>query len=195
MTKLSDAALDQIFMTARSRNGWSDRPVDDATIHAIYDLLKWGPTSANCQPARFVWVRSAGEKAKLAECASKTNGAKILAAPVTVIIGRDLDFAENMERTFPHNPAMKAIFSNPAVAGPTAQRNTTLQGAYLIVAARALGLDCGPMSGFDNGKVDAAFFAGTNIQSDFICSIGHGTEENLFERLPRLEFDEANRIV
>lgn len=195
MTQLSDRALEQIFLAARSRNGWSDRPVDDATIKAIYDLAKFGPTSANSQPGRFVWVRSAEQRAKLAECASAANAAKIIAAPVTVIVGRDLDFADNLPRTFPHAPQMQQVMKQPAVAAATAQRNATLQGAYLIIAARSLGLDCGPMSGFDNAKVDRAFFADTNIQSDFICSIGFGTEENLFERLPRLSFEEVNRIV
>ena len=195
MTRLSDRALEQIFLTARSRNGWSDRPVDDGTIRAIYDLAKFGPTSANSQPARFVWVRSAEQKAKLAACASAANATKIIAAPVTVIVGRDLDFADHLPRTFPHAPHMHELMKQPPVGAATALRNTTLQGAYLIVAARALGLDCGPMSGFDNAKVDQAFFAGRNIQSDFICSIGFGTDENLFDRLPRLAFDEANQVI
>lgn len=195
MAILPDQVLKQIFLTARSRNGWSDRPVDDATIKAIYDLAKFGPTSANSQPARFIWVRSEEQKAKLAECASANNSAKIMAAPVTVIVGRDLDFAEHLPRTFPHAPQMHEAMKQPALAAATAQRNTTLQGAWLIVAARALGLDCGPMSGFDNAKVDEAFLAGTNVQSDFLCSIGYGTDENMFDRLPRLSFEETNRIV
>lgn len=192
---LADAAIDQLFRHARTRNAWSDRPVDDATIASLYEIAKWGPTSANSSPARFVWVRSEEKKQRLAECAFNANPEKIRAAPVTVIIGRDLDFADRMPELFPHNPGMHAMMRNPQMAVATAQRNTTLQGAYLIIAARALGLECGPMSGFDAAKVDAAFFGGTNVATDFICSIGYGLEEGTYPRLPRLAFGDANRIV
>jgi 3-hydroxypropanoate dehydrogenase len=195
--KLDDRALDTLFRTARTRNGWSPEPVSDAVIHELYDLLKWGPTSANGSPARFVWVRSAQGKAALAALAFEANRPKILAAPVTVIIGHDLHFAEQMPKLFPaRGEAMKAMFaSSPALAETAAFRNGTLQGAYLILAARALGLDCGPMSGFDNAGVDREFFAETHIRSNFICSVGHGTDEKLFPRNPRLTFDEACRFA
>lgn len=192
---LQDAALDQLFRTARTRNGWTQETLPESLFRQIYDLAKWGPTSANASPARFVWVTSPEAKQKLAALASATNGPKILAAPVTVIVGYDLDFAEHMPRLFPHAPGAKDWFSAPEIQQATAFRNGSLQGAYLIVAARALGLDAGPMSGFSNDAVDEAFFAGTRIKSNFIVSFGHGTEENLFPRNPRLEFEEANRIV
>jgi 3-hydroxypropanoate dehydrogenase len=192
---LSADAIDQIFRTARSRNGWTDEPLTPDDMRAIYDLAKMGPTSANISPARFVWVTSPEGKQKLAALASATNAAKILQASVTVIVGYDLDFAEKLPQLFPHNPGAKAWFADPAFAKVAAFRNSSLQGAYLILAARALGFDCGPMSGFDNAGVDAAFFAGTRVESNFICSIGHGTDENLFERSPRLAFEEACRIV
>ncbi len=189
---LSDHSLDQIFRSARTFNGWADRPVEDATVREIYDLMKWGPTSANCSPARFVWVRSADGKAALAGLAAEPNKPKILKAPVTVIIGHDLDFAGKLPELLPHNAeAMQKFFATPGVTEATAMRNGTLQGAYLIVAARALGLDCGPMSGFDNVGVDKAFFSGTRIQSNFICSIGYGDPASVFPRNPRLSFEEA----
>jgi nitroreductase len=194
--KLDDIALGQLFLTARTRNGWADRPVTEEQLRELYDTLKFGPTSANCCPARFVWVRSAEGKSKLSALASANNQAKILAAPVTVIIGYDLDFAERLPKLFPaRGEAMKAAFKDPVVAQTTAFRNGTLQGAYLILAARALGLDCGPMSGFNNEAVDREFFAGTRIKSNFICSIGYGTNENLFPRNPRLTFEEAGRLA
>lgn len=189
------AALDTLFRTARTRNGWSDEPLPQTIIREIYDLTKMGPTSANMSPARFVWVASDEGKAKLAGLASATNGAKILKAPVTVIIGYDLDFPETLPKLFPHNPDAKTWFNDPAAREAAAFRNSTLQGAYLILAARALGYDTGPMSGFSNEAVDAAFFEGTRIKSNFICCVGKGTEENLFPRSPRLSFEEANRIV
>jgi 3-hydroxypropanoate dehydrogenase len=150
---------DQIFRSARTPNGWADRPVEDDLVREIYDLMKWGPTSANSSPARFVWVRSADGKATLAGLAAEPNKPKILKAPVTVIIGHDLDFAGELPKLLPHNAeVMQKYFAAPDVAEVTAMRNGTLQGAYLIVAARALGLDCGPMSGFDNTGVDKVFF-------------------------------------
>lgn len=197
LTKLDGPALDTLFRTARTRNGWSAQDVSEAQIRELYDLFKWGPTSANGCPARYVWVRSADGKAKLAALAAEPNRPKILAAPLTVIIGYDLDFAEQMPKLFPaRGEAMKANFvNNPQLAEITAFRNGTLQGAYLILAARALGLDCGPMSGFDNAAVDREFFATTRIRSNFICSLGHGTDEKLFPRNPRLTFDEAGRFA
>ena len=188
-------ALDQIFRTARTRNGWTDAPVTPDDIRAIYDLAKMGPTSANISPARFVWVASPEAREKLAALAIPANAPKVRQAPVTVIIGHDLDFAEKVPQLFPHNPGAKDWFEDPHFARVAAFRNGSLQGAYLMLAARALGFDCGPMSGFDNAGVDAEFFAGTRIESNFICSIGHGTDENLFERSPRLAFEEACRIV
>jgi 3-hydroxypropanoate dehydrogenase len=193
--KMPAAVLDQLFRVARTRNGWTDRPVSDERIRELYDLLKLGPTSANSCPGRFVWVRTPEGKARLAALASQTNRPKILAAPVTVIIGFDLDFAEQLPKLFPaRGQQMKELFQNADLAQTTAFRNGSLQGAYLILAARALGLDTGPMSGFDNKAVDAEFFAGTPIKSNFLCSIGYGSDENLFPRNPRLTFEEAGRF-
>jgi 3-hydroxypropanoate dehydrogenase len=190
--KMNAVVLDQLFKLARTRNGWTDRPVSDEQIRELYDLLKLGPTSANCCPSRFVWVRTPEAKARLAALASQTNGPKILAAPVTVIIGYDLDFAEQLPKLFPaRGQKMKELFQDAELAQTTAFRNGSLQGGYLILAARALGLDTGPMSGFDNKAVDAEFFAGTRIKSNFLCSIGYGSDENLFPRNPRLAFEEA----
>jgi 3-hydroxypropanoate dehydrogenase len=195
MSTLDDRSLDQLFRTARTRNGWSDRPVAADLIRQVYDLAKMGPTSANCSPARFVWVTSVEGREKLAACAMATNPDKIRKAPVTVIIGRDDDFADRMPELFPHAPQMAQLMKMPAFGAATALRNTTLQGAYLMIAARALGLDCGPMSGVNLEAVDAAFFAGTNIHTDFICAMGYGTDENLFPRSPRLSFADANRFA
>jgi 3-hydroxypropanoate dehydrogenase len=192
---LPDAALDTLFRTARTHNGWVDETLPDQAFKDIYDLMKWGPTSANVSPARFVWVASKEGKEKLAALAMPSNGEKIKKAPVTVIIGHDLDFPELIPKLFPHNPGAKDWFADPTFREAAAFRNGTLQGAYLMIAARALGYQCGPMSGFSNEAVDAAFFAGTNIKSNFITIIGHGTDENLFPRFPRLDFDEANTIV
>ena len=169
--------------------------MSEELIRHIYDVAKWGPTAANSNPARFVFVTSAEAKEKLVAMVSGNNKAKIKAAPVTVIIGYDLDYPETLDTLFPHVPNMKANFKDPAATELGAIRNSSLQGAYLMIAARALGLDCGPMSGFDNAGVDAAFFAGTRIKSNFICSIGHGSDENLFPRLPRHDFDDACKIV
>jgi len=193
--RLADPALDQLFRTARTHNGWSSEPLPGGTLRELYELARFGPTAANSSPARFVFATSAEAKEKLASVSSGSNRPKILAAPATVIIGYDLDFAERLETLFPHAPGMKAAFGDPAVAESTAFRNSTLQGAYLIIAARSLGLDCGPMSGFDNNKVDALFFAGTRIKSNFICSLGRGDGANMFDRLPRLSFEDACRVV
>jgi 3-hydroxypropanoate dehydrogenase len=196
MPNLSDAALDQLFRSARTRNGWTDRPVSEEQIRELYDLLKLGPTSANSCPARFIWVRTAEGKARLAALVSQTNGPKVLAAPVTVIVGYDLDFADRLPELFPaRGEKMREIFRDGALAQTTAFRNSSLQGGYLILAARALGLDTGPMSGFDNERVDIEFFAGTRIKSNFICSLGYGSDVNLFPRNPRLSFEEAGKFA
>ncbi|MDB5480954.1 MAG: malonic semialdehyde reductase [Caulobacteraceae bacterium] len=192
---LADAALDQLFRAARSHNGWRTDPIPESTLREIYELARMGPTAANSSPARFVFVTSPEAKEKLASISSGANQAKIKDAPATVIVGYDLDFPERLPTLFPHAPGMKAVFADPAVAEQTAFRNSTLQGAYLIMAARSLGFDCGPMSGFDNGKVDTLFFAGTRIKSNFICSIGRGNGANMFDRLPRLSFEDACTVV
>ena len=196
-SRLDGPALDTLFRSARTRNGWSTEPVSEELLRELYDLFKWGPTSANSSPGRFVWVRSAPGKAKLAALAAEGNRPKILAAQVTVIIGHDLDFGDQMPKLFPaRGEAMQASFASaPAMAETAAFRNGSLQGAYLMLAARALGLDCGPMSGFDNAGVDREFLAGTRIRSNFICSLGFGTDEKLFPRNPRLTFDEAGRFA
>ena len=194
---LDDAALDTIFRAARSYNGYTDEPVSEAELHAIWELMKWGPTSANQMPARLVWCVSDEAKAKLAACASAQNAPKILQAPVSVIIGMDSDFHERLPELFPHNPTAKSWFDgNMPLREASAFRNATLQGAYFIIAARALGLDTGPMSGFDNGKVDAAFFAGTpSVKSNFISTLGHGDPATIFDRLPRPGFETFNSIA
>jgi 3-hydroxypropanoate dehydrogenase len=195
MAKLADTALDQLFTKARTRNGWSDQPIPEPVLRELYDLVKFGPTAANTTPARFVFLQSPEAKARLAALSSGSNGPKILQAPVTVIIGYDLDFPETLDRLFPNAPGAKHWFGDPVAKEVAALRNSSLQGGYFILAARALGLDVGPMSGFDNAGVDKEFFAGTNIKSNFIASIGYGTEENLFPRNPRLGFEEAAKIL
>lgn len=191
----TDAALDQLFRTARTQNSFQDRPVEDSQLRALYDLLKWAPTSANASPARFVFVKSAEAKQKLAPALSEGNLAKTLAAPVTAIIAFDQDFHEKLPYLFPHTDA-KSWFDGPREGRyEAAFRNGTLQGAYLILAARALGLDAGPMSGFDAAKVDEAFFTGTAIKSNFLVNLGYGDPAGVFPRLPRLSFDEAARIA
>jgi len=191
---LADAALDQLFRTARTQNAFQDRPVEDSQLHALYELLKWGPTAANTTPARLVFVKSAEAKQKLAPAMSEGNLAKTMAAPVTVIVGQDLDFHEKLPYLFPHTDA-KSWFEGPREGREEAAlRNSSLQGAYLMLAARALGLDAGPMSGFDAAKVDEAFFAGTAIKTNFIVNLGYGDPAGVFPRLPRLSFDEAARI-
>ncbi len=192
---LNDAALNTLFCEARSYNRWTPDPVPDSKIHELYDLLKFGPTSANCSPARFIFVSSATAKARLVKCVAANNAVKVETAPVTVIIGMDEKFYEKIPALFPHNPSAANWFRDPAVGTPTMMRNATLQGGYLIMAARAVGLDCGPMSGFDNAKVDAEFFAGTPVKSNFICALGTGSQEMLFPRSPRLSFDEACKIM
>jgi len=191
--ELNGPALDQLFREARTFNAWSDRPVTDAKLRAVYDLARLGPTSANICPARFVFVGSAQGKARLLPHVSAGNRGKTAAAPVCVIMAYDLDFAEQMPFLFSSNPGAKAWFSDPDVQYETAMRNGSLQGAYFMLAARALGLDCGPMSGFDNAGVDAAFFAGSRWRSNFLCNLGYGDPAGQFPRLPRLDFETACR--
>lgn len=193
---LSDEALDQLFRTARTYNGFTDRPVSEDQLHAIWDLVKFGPTSANCLPARIVWCTSDTAKARLAALAMPANGEKILQAPVTAIIGMDLEFYENLPELFPHTDARSWFAGNDELAKATAFRNSSLQGAYFILAARALGLDTGPMSGFANDAVDAEFFADQpSVKSNFIATLGYGDAATIFERSPRPGFDRFNRIA
>ncbi|MEE4350514.1 MAG: malonic semialdehyde reductase [Pacificimonas sp.] len=196
---LSDRDLDLIFRDARSYNSWTDQPVTNVELQAVYDLMRMGPTSANCQPARLVFCQSKEARQTLADCADEGNREKIRTAPVTAIIGMDMEFYEKLPKTFPHTDARSWFMDddgNPLTGKveETAFRNSALQGAYLIVAARAVGLDCGPMSGFDAKKVEAAFFAGTPVKANFICALGHGSGDDLFPRSPRLPFDEACEI-
>ena len=193
---LSDSALDQLFRTARTYNGFLDKPVSEAQLHAIWDLVKYGPTSANALPARIVWCVSDEAKQKLAALAMPANGEKILSAPVTAIIGMDTEFFEHLPELFPHTDARSWFVGNDALAHATAFRNSSLQGGYFILAARALGLDTGPMSGFNNDAVDAAFFADTPaVKSNFISTLGYGDPATIFERSPRPGFERFNRIV
>lgn len=193
---LSEATLDQLFRSARTLNAWLPREVSDEQLHQLYELAKFGPTSANSSPMRVVFVKSAEAKAKLAPLMSDGNRAKTMEAPVTAIIGTDHEFYEQLPKLFPHADARSWFAGNQPLIDITAFRNATLQGAYVLIAARALGLDCGPMSGFDNAGVDAAFFAGTAIKSNFVISIGYGdVSRNLFPRSPRLGFDEACKIA
>jgi 3-hydroxypropanoate dehydrogenase len=192
---ISDEAMDVVFRSARTRYAWDRRDVSDTLLQAAYDLMKWGPTSANCSPARFVFVKSKAAKEKLRPHLIPSNVDKTMSAPVTVIVGYDLEFYEKLPQLFPHDQSAHGWFAgNEALIQTTAFRNGSLQGAYFIVAARALGLDCGPMSGFDNAGVDRAFFAGTPVKSNFLINVGYGTDEKVFPRGPRLSFDEACRI-
>ena len=192
---LDQQALRTLFADARTHNEWTDKPVSDSQLHALYDLLKWGPTSANCSPARMVFVKSAAAKDMLVPLMAAGNQAKVTAAPVTAIIGMDMAFYEKLPQLFPPADARSWFVGNPALIESTAFRNSSLQGGYLILAARALGLDCGPMSGFDAAKVDAAFFSGTAVKVNFMCNIGYAQHDKVFPRSPRLEFDEACRIA
>lgn len=193
--KIDESALDQLFRDARTHNNWSGEPVGEDQLRVLWDLVKMGPTSANCSPARLVFVVSDAAKEKLRPCLMDGNVAKTMAAPATVIIGQDMEFYEKLPDLFPHTDARAWFAGDDALIRATAFRNSSLQGAYLIMAARALGLDCGPMSGFDADKVDAAFFAGTRVTANFLCNIGYGTPEGLHPRSPRLAFDEACRVV
>ena len=184
-------STEQLLTEARTQNGYLDQAVPDSTLQALYELLKWGPTSANCSPARFVFVRSADAKARLAACVAPGNQPKVMSAPVTAIIGMDMAFYEQLPQLFPHTDARAWFVGNTALIESTAMRNSSLQGAYLMMAARALGLGCGPMSGMDLGKVDAAFWAGTAVKTNFICTLGHGDPAKVLPRSPRLSFEQA----
>lgn len=193
---LSDSALDQLFRTARTYNGYLDKPVSETQLHAIWDLVKFGPTSANSLPARIVWCVTDEAKAKLAALALPANAEKILKAPVTAIIASDNEFYENLPELFPHADARSWFVGNAALAETTAFRNSSLQGAYFILAARALGLDTGPMSGFNNAGVDEAFFADQpSVKSNFISTLGYGDAATIFDRSPRPDFDTFNRVA
>ena len=194
--RLEANALDQLFRTARTFPSWRNRPVSDDQIQDLYDLLKWGPTSMNCLPGRFLFLRSPAAKARLEPFLMAGNVAKVKEAPVTVIVAHDARFYEHLPELWPQSPDARDRFaSNPALSESTAFRNSTLQGAYLILAARALGLDVGPMSGFDNAKVDAEFFPDGRFQSNFLANIGYGEEARLYPRGPRLAFDKAVTLL
>ncbi len=186
---------ERLFTEARTQNGYLPTPVPDETLTALYDLLKWGPTAANSGPARFVFVRSASARERLLACMSPGNQAKVREAPVTVIIGMDLAFHDQLPRLFPHTDARSWFADKPALIESTALRNSSLQGAYLMLAARALGLDCGPMSGFEGPALDAAFWAGSAVRTNFVCTLGHGDPAKVMPRSPRLAFEEACRLA
>ena len=208
--KIDDAAMDTLFREARTFAKWEPRPVSDDTLRTLYDILKWGPTSANAGPARFAFLRSRESKERLRPALAPLNVEKTMTAPVTVIVAYDLKFYEQLPKLFPQNPGMAKLFaSNPEMVETTAKRNSSLQGAYLIIAARALGLDCGPMSGFDQAKVDEEFFAAGkpcfgcdqeffaegHVKSSFLCNLGYGDPGSLRPRLPRLPFNEACSLL
>jgi 3-hydroxypropanoate dehydrogenase len=209
MNTISDEALDILFRDARTYNSWADKAIAEDTIRQLYDTFKWGPTSANGSPGRFIFLRSPKHKERLRPALSPGNVEKTMTAPVTVIIAYDLKFYEELPKLFPHNPGMRDVFAeNPQLIENTAKRNSSLQGAYLILAARALGLDCGPMSGFDNAKVDEEFFgAGKcedceqeffpegHVKSNFLCNLGYGDRAKLNPRSPRLAFSEACTLL
>jgi len=209
MDEVSDDVLDVLFRKARTHSAWLPKPVPDELLRRLYDVAKWGPTSANSSPARFVFLRSAAAKERLRPSLAGGNVAKTMAAPVTVIVAYDLKFYHKLPKLFPHNPAMRDHFANnPQLVEETAKRNSSLQGAYLILAARALGLDCGPMSGFDNAKLDEEFFAAGkcedcgeeffpagHVKSNFLCNLGYGDGSKLHSRSPRLDFSEACSLM
>ena len=193
-TPLKDAALNTLFMDARTHNAWADKEIPPGVLEEIWNIARMGPTSANCSPARIVFVKSDEAKEKLRPCLMSGNVDKTMQAPVTAILGHDMTFDDQLPKLFPHTDARSWFVGNDDLIRETAFRNGTLQAAYLIIAARARGLDCGPMSGFDKKKVDAAFFAGTTVKSNFLCNIGYGSDEDLFPRSPRLAFAEACRV-
>lgn len=192
---LSQQALDTLFFEARTYNAWQDKDVSDELLHKLHDLAKMGPTSANCCPMRVIFVKSKEAKEKLKPCLMEGNQEKTMSAPVCAIIGMDMEFYEKLPHLFPHTDAKSWFVGKEQFIESTAFRNSSLQGGYFIMAARALGLDCGPMSGFNQKKVNETFFADTNIKANFLCNIGYGSEEDLFPRSPRLDFDEANKIL
>jgi 3-hydroxypropanoate dehydrogenase len=186
---------EQLFTEARTQNAYLPTPVPDSLLQQLYDLLKWGPTSANCSPARFAFVRSDAGRARLAACMAPGNAPKVLSAPVTVLIGMDMAFFDKLPQLFPHTDARSWFVGKQDLIAATAMRNSSLQGGYLIMAARALGLGCGPMSGFDAARVDAEFWAGTTVRSNFVCTLGHGDASKVQARSPRLAFDEACSLL
>lgn len=192
---LNESQLNLLFGEARSMNGWQDREVSDDMIKSIYNLTKMGPTSTNCCPARFKFIKSEDQKLQLKESLLPNNIDKVMSAPVIAIIGFDLDFSNNMGKLFPHMDVAPMYKNNEIMNHSTAFRNSSLQGAYFMMVSRALGLDCGPMSGFNNAIVDEVFFSGTNIKSNFLCCIGYGDPSKIFMRLPRLDFDEVCEII
>jgi len=198
MMKLSPEDMDVIFRSARSHNGWRQQPVTDEQLRELYALMQWAPTTMNINPARILFLRSREAKERLKPALNPGNVDKTMAAPVTAIIGYDTQFYELLPKLFPHNQNARAIFAGDekkAHAEATAFRNGSMQGGYFIIAARAIGLDCGPMSGFDNAKVDAEFFGGTGIKSNFLCNIGYGDPAKVMPRSPRLAFDEACKLL
>ena len=209
MDRLNDESLNLLFREARTHSAWLDKPVSDDILRQIYEVMKWGPTSSNGSPARFVFLRSRQAKERLRPALASGNVEKTMTAPVTVIVAYDLTFCDKLPKLFPHNPAIRDVFAgNPQLIETTAKRNSSLQGAYLMLAARALGLDCGPMSGFDNAKVDEAFFAAGkcnecgqeffpegHVKSNFLCNLGYGDSAKLFPRGPRLDFSEACTLL
>jgi 3-hydroxypropanoate dehydrogenase len=190
-----NVTTEQLFDHARTHNVFATEPIPSATLHQLYDLVKWGPTSANCSPARFIFVTSPEAKAKLVAGMAPANAAKTAQAPVSVVIGMDMAFYEKLPQLFPHADAKSWFVGNQPMIDSTALRNSSIQGGYFILAARALGLDCGPMSGFDPAKVDAAFWAGTTVKTNFIVNLGHGDAGKLFPRSPRLTFEEACQVL
>jgi nitroreductase len=192
---LNETALETLFSNARTHNGWLDKPVTDAQLLQVYDLMKWAPTSANCSPARIVFVKSAAQKEQLAACMAPGNIEKTLAAPVTAVIGMDMAFFEKLPQLFPHADARAWFVGNQPLIDATAFRNSSMQGAYFLLAARSIGLDAGPMSGFDPEKMNATFFADSTVKVNFVCNLGYGDASKLYPRSPRLNFDEACKIV
>jgi 3-hydroxypropanoate dehydrogenase len=195
MMILNQDAMNTLFFQARSHNAWLDRAVSDEQLHQLFDVMKWAPTSANCSPARLVFVKSAEQKEALLTTLMEGNIEKTRSAPVVAIIGMDMAFYEKLPQLFPHADARAWFVGNPALIEATAFRNSSLQGAYLMLAARAMGLDCGPMSGFDPELVNARFFPNSSVRVNFMCSLGYGDQRGLFDRSPRFEFDEACKIV
>jgi 3-hydroxypropanoate dehydrogenase len=195
-TRLDAAALAQLFTEARTHNAWQARDVPDAVLRDIVEIMRWGPTSANCQPARIVFVKTEAAKARLIPLLMDSNRPKTMSAPVCAIIGMDMAFYEHLPRVFPHNPTARSWFAGKDEhIAATAMRNSSLQGAYFILAARALGLDTGAMSGFDHAAVDREFFAGTKVKSNFLCNLGYGDPAGLFPRSPRFAFEDMAKVV
>jgi 3-hydroxypropanoate dehydrogenase len=196
MNTLDNHALDLLFHEARSQNGWRDEPVTEEQLRRLYEIMQWGPTSMNCQPLRIQFLRSPEAKERLRPALMPNNVAKTMSAPVVAILGYDTKFYENLPRTFPHNQKAKSLFEDkPDFAETTAFRNSSIQGGYFIIAARAVGLDAGPMSGFANPKVDAEFWPDGRVKSNFLCGLGQGDPEKVFNRSPRLAFDEVCTLV